>query len=276
MVAAVATAAPVTAAALRVNGSTTVAPVVTRAAEILAKEQGEEVVVDTQGGSSGGIAALGDRRADVAMASRPLNDDDRRKYPQVDFTPTTVAVDALALVVSSDVWEAGVKALSREQVQAIYEKRIQNWKEVGGPDRRIAFFNKEPGRGTWEVFAHWLYGDAKQAPLVSHPEVGANEEARNKVRATRGAMSQLSVAWADGKTLYALGIRLADGTVVKPTPAELAAERYPLARPLLVVTDGPPEGTARRLFDFLLSPRGQELVREAGFLDRGQAGVTGR
>ncbi len=46
---------------------------------------------------------------------------------------------------------------------------------MGGPAQRIAFFNKEPGRGTWEVFVHWAYGNPKAAPQVSFPEVGGNE-----------------------------------------------------------------------------------------------------
>lgn len=251
---------------LRVNGSTTVNPVVSRAAEVLRAEQGLEITVDTQGGSSGGISALGDGRVEVGMSSRPLDERDREKYPETDFKPVRIAVDALALVVSKDVWEGGVRALGREEVRRIYEGEVQSWSAVGGPDQPIVFFNKEPGRGTWEVFADWLYGDADEAPFVSHPEVGSNEEGRTKVASTRGAISQLSAAWADGETVFALGLRRPDGRVVRPEAEDLRADRYPLARPLLVITDGEPEGSARVLIDFLLGPRGQELAADAGYL----------
>ncbi len=253
------------AAAVRANGSTTVNPVVSEAAEVLRNERGMTITVDTQGGSSGGIAALGEGRVEVAMSSRPLLDDDRRKYPGVDFQPIQIGTDAVALAVSRDVWEGGVRALSREQVQAIYEGRVRNWHELGGPDRRIVFFNKEPGRGTWEVFAHWLYGDAKKAPLVSHPEVGANEEARSKVAGSRGAISQLSSSWADGKTVFALGIRTAGG-VIDPSPQTIASGAYPLSRPLFVITNGRPSGEVAQLIDLLLAPEGQALVRKHGYL----------
>ena len=43
---------------LRINGSTTVNPVVTEAAEALRAERGMTIHVDTQGGSSGGIFTL--------------------------------------------------------------------------------------------------------------------------------------------------------------------------------------------------------------------------
>src|SRR6185295_17026353 len=251
---------------LRIVGSTTVNPVVVEAAEILRAEKKATIFVDTQGGSSGGIAALGEGRAEIGMISREVEPDDATKFPKVHFRATRIGIDALALVVSKDVWDGGVRILSRQQVQGIYEGTITNWKAVGGPDRRIVFFNKEPGRGTWEAFAKWLYGDPKKAPDVSHPEVGANEEGRNKVASTPGSISQLSAAWADQKTVFAVAIRRLDGKVVAPTHATIADGSYPIARPLQVVTDGPPKGLAKEMIDLLLSPRGQALVEKHGYL----------
>jgi phosphate transport system substrate-binding protein len=251
---------------LRINGSTTVNPVVAEAAEILRAERGLTIHVDTQGGSSGGIAALGDGRAEIAMISRPLEDEDRTRYPKAHFQPIRIGSDAVALVVSRDVWVGGVHSLSKAEVQGIYEGRIRSWRELGGSERRIVFFNKEPGRGTWEVFAHWAYGDPQKAPLVNLPEVGANEEALNKVASTQGAISQLSSSWADGKRVFALGIKKEDGKVVQPALTAVRDGSYPLARPLQVVTDGPPRGESKALVDFLLSPRGQALVEKHGYL----------
>jgi phosphate transport system substrate-binding protein len=250
---------------LRVNGSTTVNAVATEAAEALRAEKKMTIQVDTQGGSSGGISGIGDGSIDVGMSSKPVSDDDRKKYPQVNFVSTEIGRDAVALIVSADVYNGGVRALTKQQARDIYEGRITNWKQVGGADRRIAFFNKEPGRGTWEVFAHWLYGDPKKAPQVSFPEVGANEEARNKVGATKGAISQLSASWAVGG-VHALAVRLDDGSVVPPVAAEIVSGRYPMSRPLFFVTNGPPIGQAKIFIDFVLSPRGQELVRKHGYL----------
>ena len=253
-------------AALRVNGSTTVNPVVVEAARILGTEEGLEIRVDTVGGSSGGIAALGEGRIEVAMSSRPLTERDRQRYPQTRFVATAIGTDALAIVVSRDVWSAGVKALSRPQARRLYEGEIGNWSELGGPDRRVVFFNKEPGRGTWEVFAAWLYGDADAAPLVDHPEVGSNEEARNKIASTPGAIGQLSAAWADGERVFALALEDEAGSVIAPSPETTASGSYALARPLFLITDGAPSAQAQRLIDFVLGPRGAEIVRRHGYL----------
>lgn len=252
---------------LKVNGSTTVNLVAAEAAEILRAEKKMAITVDTQGGSSGGIAGVGDGTVDVGMSSKPVADEDRKKYLGVTFVETAIGEDAVALVVSADVFDGGVKSLTKKQVADLYESRVTNWKQLGGPDRRVVFFNKEPGRGTWEVFVHWVYGSPKKAPEVSLPEVGGNEETRTKVASTKGAITQLSASWADGNPkVRAAPIQLEDGTLVPPSPANIASKKYPMSRSLFFVTNGAPKGEAKAFIDFVLGARGQELVKKHGYL----------
>jgi phosphate transport system substrate-binding protein len=269
----VALALPASAEPLRINGSTTVNPVVAEAAEILRAEQNMEIQVDTQGGSTGGISALGDGLVQIAMSSRHVQDGDRAKYPNVDFLEIHIGEDAVAMVVSPDVWESGMRALAKQQIIDAFENRLTNWQPVGGPDRRIAFFAREPGRGENEVFGKWLYGDPKKLPLVSHPELGGNEETRNKIGSTRGALTYLSATWADGKKVFALGIKTDSGEIVQPVSENIASGKYPMSRPLFLLTNGPAEGDAKVLVDFVLSERGQALVKKHGYLSLDQLGA---
>src|SRR6202008_3232181 len=101
---------------LKINGSTTVNLVIAEAAEILRAVQKLDIQVDTQGGSAGGISMLGDGLVQVGMASKHLNADDRAKYPAVNFKEIHIGEDAVALIVSKDVWEGGVKALTKTQI----------------------------------------------------------------------------------------------------------------------------------------------------------------
>jgi phosphate transport system substrate-binding protein len=269
--------ASASAATLKINGSTTVNLPVAEGAEILRAEKKMDIQVDTQGGSSGGISGVGDGLVQLGMSSKRITDADRAKYPNVNFNPIHIGEDAVAMIVSRDVWEGGVKSLTQGQMREIYEGRIADWKDVGGKPQRIAFFNKEPGRGTWEVFAHWLYDDPKKAPQVSFPEVGGNEEARNKVSSTRGAMSQLSASWADGQKVFALAIKSDAGEIVEPTPQNIATHKYPMSRPLFLLTNGEPQREAKTVVEFMLSPRGQELVRKHGYLGLAELkGETGQ
>ncbi len=259
---------------LRITGSTTVAPVVERAAEHLREPANLTIYIDTQGGSSGGIQAIGSGQAHIGMASKQLTDKDRTRFPDATLIEHAIGQDAVALVVSRDVFDGGVQSITREQAQAIYEQKITNWNEIGGPDRRVVFFNKEPGRGTWEVFAAWLYGKASEAPPVNHPEVGANEEVRAKVTRTPGSISQLSASWVNDPAFAALAILDDAGTPIPPTAANIANGEYPLSRPLYVITNGEPTGAAKIMVDYLLSPQGQDLVRAQGYLAPDDLAVT--
>lgn len=249
---------------VRISGSTTVNPVVAEAAEYLRKAENMRLHIDTSGGSSGGINALGDGRADIAMSSRPLNEGDRRKFPDADFRPVRIGEDAISIVVSKDVYDAGVRSIGKDEMRGIYEGKIRKWQALGGPDRRIVFFNKEPGRGTWEMFVKWLYGDTANAPRVSHPEVGANAEVRSKVARTPGALSFVSSAWVDGESIFPLAIQTGEG---ERTEGIALNTDNPLSRPLFVITNGEPRGDAADLIDYLLSEEGQALVRKHGYLD---------
>jgi len=251
---------------LKINGSTTVNLPVAEAAEILRAEKGMTIQVDTQGGSSGGIAMLGEGLVHIGMASKELKKKDRDAFPTCDFHPIAIGQDAVALIVSKDVWNSGVQSISKKEMQAIYEGKIVNWKSLGGTDQRIAFFNKEPGRGTWEVFAKWAYGDAKKAPQASFPEVGGNEETRNKVSSTRGALSQLSASWADGKSIFALALETDSGQIIEANTETITSGSYPMSRPLFLLTNGEPTGQAQIFVDFMLSPAGQDLVRKHDYL----------
>jgi len=41
---------------------------------------------------------------------------------------------------------------------------------------------------------------------------------------------------------------------------------YPIARPLFMYTNGKPQGSAKNFIDFIMSPAGQKLVEDEGFV----------
>src|ERR1043166_6366630 len=102
---------------LKINGSTTVNLPVAEAAEILRAEKRMQIQVDTQGGSSGGISMLGDGQVQIGMSSKPVSDADRTKFSKVTFRAIHIGEDAVALIVSRDVWEAGVHEVTQQQIQ---------------------------------------------------------------------------------------------------------------------------------------------------------------
>ncbi len=255
-----------TSPSIKISGSTTVNPVVSEAAEYFQK-RGWRVLVDTQGGSSGGISQVAEGNVNIGMSSRPLVEQDSAKFPKAKLVSHTIGYDGVALVVSRQLANDGVRSLSKAQVRDIYEGKIKNWKDVGGPDRRIVFFNKEPGRGTWEVFAAYIYEKTAMAPKVFHPEVGANEEARSKVSSHRGAITQLSASWAwESATVQAIALQSADGKLIEANRQNIESGEYPMRRPLLLITNGEATGAVIEFIQFIQSPAGQKIVEKHGYL----------
>ncbi|WP_051716663.1 phosphate ABC transporter substrate-binding protein [Streptomyces sp. NRRL F-5727] len=257
--------------ALQASGSTTVAPVASDAAEAL-KGKGLNITVATQGGSAGGISQLGTGQIEIALSSKPLADKDRAAYPNADFVTTQIGADAVGVIITKEVADGGVKSLSKAQVQGLFEGKITNWKEVGGPDLQVFVYDKEPGRGTREVLDKFVYGKGEPpAPPQSanYAVVGGNTETRNKLKSTRGSIAPLSTGFIDGHPdLVAVPL---EG--IAPTMANVASGKYPMTRPLYMITNGQPKGHAKQYIDYILSAEGQKLLPKHGYLTRQQMGL---
>ncbi|MFF8481900.1 phosphate ABC transporter substrate-binding protein [Streptomyces antibioticus] len=256
--------------ALQVSGSTTVAPVAADAAEAL-KPDGLDITVATQGGSAGGISQLASGQISIAMSSKPLADEDKAASPDTDFRPIQIGADAVGVIVTKEVADGGVKNLTAAQVRGLFEGKITNWSEVGGPDLEVFVYDKEPGRGTREVLDKYIYGDKKAPPPPNSDNfaiVGGNLETRNKLESTPGAVAPLSTSFVEGRDKLA-AVTL-DG--IAPTSENIASNTYPMSRPLFFITNGEPKGTSKTFIDYVLSAKGQALMTKHGYLTLKQIG----
>jgi len=54
--------------------------------------------------------------------------------------------------------------------------------------------------------------------------------------------------------------------LVDPTIANVLSGSYPLSRSLYMITNGQPTGLAKTYLDYILSPEGQRILSEEGFV----------
>ena len=93
---------------------------------------GSAVVQVTGGGSGTGIAALINGTTDLAMASRPMKEDEKQNAAQqrgAAVVEQPVALDALGVFVNV---ANPVQQLTIAQVRDIFQGKITNWSAVGG------------------------------------------------------------------------------------------------------------------------------------------------
>lgn len=257
---------------VRVNGSPAVSMAVTFAGPAL-KEQGIEIKVTVESGSGNAAIALGYDVADIAMMLRPLESGERAQFPDKHFVEERIGSQAIALLVPRDVWDAGVRSITKNQVVGIYEGSIKSWKELGGEDKPIKFYNSERGRGIWEFFARWAYGDQRKAPLGDQFEtVVGGEDARNTVEFNAGSCAFAPPRWADGRSVFALAIKDESGAEIEPTAANIVSLRYPLARPVLLVFGNKPIGARKRVLEYMLSEAGQTILTKTELVPLDEVG----
>lgn len=249
---------------IQVGGSTTVLPVVTVAAERFQRLNPGIRITVSAGGSGVGIHGAGSGRLDIGLASRGLTPEETQRYAGAGLQVHVVGRDAVACVISSEIHQAGVKALSRDQIAAIYQGRITNWNQVGGPDRRIVVIDKEPHRGTRHVFMEFVFGDPKARAPGARLVTGSNNEEQAKIAQSDAAIGMLSLAWIN-EDVAGVGIRM-NGRVIGPTLENVRNGSYPIARDLILVTAGAPAGPVKAFIDYLLGPEGQRIVAEAGYI----------
>lgn len=256
---------------VRVHTTDVAAKAMSEAVPML-KERGIDLRLNAQGGSSVGIAAVATEDVDVALTVRRVTPQERAQYPEKRFIEDVVAYQALAIIVPADVWNSGVRSITREQMTAIYEGRLKNWKELGGEDREVKFYNPDMGIGIWEPFVTWLYGDSRKAALGDRFEkIHSATEARDSVEFNAGSVSVAPPFVTKDGGVFALGLKEGEGQPVSPVLEAMVEERYPLSRPIVAIVSQRPTGHVRRFLEFLRSKEGQEILGKNGLVP---AGVT--
>jgi phosphate transport system substrate-binding protein len=247
---------------IRVAGSTTVLPIVSRAAERFQARNTSIKITVNAGGSGVGIHGAGTRRLDIGFASREITPQENNRYTSLNTT--VIGRDAVACVVSSEIFHSGVRSLSKQQIGDIYLGKITNWQQVGGPDRTIIVIDKETHRGTRHVFMQYLFGKSNARAPGARLVTGSNNEEQTKIAQSDSAIGMLSIAWINDDVV-GVGIR-EGGQVIQPSLDNVRNGRFPIARNLNLITADKPAGAIKQFIDYLLSEEGQKIVESSGYI----------
>ncbi|MDK2974556.1 MAG: phosphate transport system substrate-binding protein [Methanofollis sp.] len=254
------TPAPTTAPAaqsISVTGSTTVLPIAEKAAESYMDANSYADIQVSGGGSGAGVQSVGEGTADIGMASRDLKDSEKEKYP--DLVQYVVARDGISVIVNPAI---PVTSITLEQIKAIYTGEITNWKELGGPDMEIVVIGRDSSSGTREFFSERVMENTDY--VRTQLEKNSNGAVQQTVAQTPGAIGYVGLGYIDS-SVKALKIDV-DGTLIEPSIATVTSGDYPISRMLNMFTKGEASGLSKDYIDYILSPEGQKIVEEEGFV----------
>lgn len=248
---------PGAAGVLTITGSTTVLPVAAQAAEFY-MDAHPGVDVQVNGGGSGvGVQSAGEGTAMIGMASRDLKSEEKEKYPEL--LEHQVAIDGIAIITHNT---NPIASLTLDQVKAIYNGNITNWKDVGGNDASIVVIGRDSASGTREFFHEKVMN--KEDFVQNQLEKNSNGAVKQSVEQTPAAVGYVGLGYID-ETIHAVPI-LVDGTPVIPSIESVKDKSYPIARPLNFLTNGEPSGIIAEFITFIDSPEGQKIVTDEGFV----------
>jgi phosphate transport system substrate-binding protein len=224
---------------VRADGSSTVAPLVSLAAERFRRvEPGVDVTVGVSG-TGGGFERFCAGETDLSNASRPIEDEEKQACAKkrIQFRELQVANDGVSVVVSPD--NDWAECLTVDQLRKIWEpgSNVRSWRDLDPsfPDEDIALFGPGTDSGTFDFFTEQIVGEEGK----SRSDYSATEDDNvivNGVSSTKGGLGYFGLSYYEQNKakLKAVEVDGGDGCVA-PSAATVQDGSYaPLSRPLLV------------------------------------------
>jgi phosphate transport system substrate-binding protein len=240
---------------LVLTGSSTIAPLASDIAKRF-EEQHPGVRIDVQtGGSSRGVSDTRQGLNDIGLVSRPLNEDEK------DLYAFAIANDGVTVILHRS---NPVNALSDTQIVDIYRGKITRWNDVGGNDAAITVVNKAEGRSTLELFCQHF--KLKNSEIKAHVVIGDNEQGIKTVAGNPNAIGYVSIGTAEYDVAHSTQIKLLPVGGIAASSENVANGKFPLSRPLNLITKSPPEGLVKEFIDFATSDKVNDLIKGQSFV----------
>ncbi len=220
------------------DGSSTVGPFTTKAAEDFKAAGGADVTVGISG-TGGGFERFCRGETDLSNASRPIEEDEQATCADagIEYLEFQVANDALTNVVNSE--NDWATCLTVEQLKKIWEpgSKITSWSQVDAsfPDVPLKLFGAGTDSGTFDYYTSVIVGEEG----ASRTDYNASEDDNVTVQGVAGEQGGLgyfgfSYFEENQDTLKALEVDGGPGCVAPSVESAQDGTYTPLSRPLFV------------------------------------------
>jgi len=221
------------------DGSSTVGPYVTAAAEAFQKRNRSVRITVGISGTGGGFERFCKGETDLSNASRPIKASEAAvcRDKNISYEGFLVANDGISIVVSKkNTWAS---CLTTDELKKIWDSgsKVDSWRDVRAsfPNVPLKLYGPGTDSGTFDFFTEHINGRAKR----SRSDYVASEDDNVLVRGIsgeRGGLGYFGYSYYAENTnrLKLLGVNSGSGCV-KPSPNRIKTYSYkPLSRPLFV------------------------------------------
>jgi phosphate transport system substrate-binding protein len=226
---------------IRIDGSSTVAPLTEAIAEqFQAENPGVRVTVGTSG-TGGGFEKFCAGETSISDASRAIEPDEVAacKKDGVSYEEVRIATDALTVVVNP---ENPVTCLTVDQLNAVWgpDSKISNWDQIPGLkesfDEELQLFGPGTDSGTFDYFTDSINGE-EGVSRKDYNNVGEDDNATvTGVKGAPGGMGYFGFSYFQENegTLKALEVDGGKGCVAPSVETAQNDTYVPLSRPLFI------------------------------------------
>jgi phosphate transport system substrate-binding protein len=270
-------------------GSDTLAPLMSEWAQAFQRQYPETFVQVQAVGSSSVPAALTQSVAQIGSMTRPMNNTELQNFKrQFGYEPLQIpfAIDALSIFVNK---ENPLESIDLHVLDGIFSKTlrcggvsaIDSWDQLGvgssayWQDRPIRLFGRTAVSGTYGFFKENVLCRGDFTPRVN--ELLGASSVVHQVAQSKSGIGYGRLDKGNFGVKY-LAIKLPSGEVIPPTEANLRSRQYPLTRDVYLYVNRVPNTSLspmlKSFLAFVLSNKGQDLVKKEGYVPLSEAKLT--
>ena len=224
---------------VKIDGSSTVAPLSEKAAEDFQRQnKGVQVTVGTSG-TGGGFEKFCRGEIDISDASRPIKDSEKQacEAAGIRYAELQVANDGLAVVLNND--NNWANCLTTQQLKAIWDQgsKVNNWNQVDPsfPNEPMRLFGAGTDSGTFDYCTEAINGKSGQ----SRRDYQATEDDNVTVQGvagSKGGLGYFGLSYLKENASKVKGVEIDGGSgCVAPSDQSVQSQTYkPLGRPLFI------------------------------------------
>ena len=225
--------------AVSVDGSSTVGPLTTAAAELFRETNPNINVTVATSGTGGGFEKFCRGETDMNDASRAIKDDEAAacKTAGISYGELTIATDALTVVVNPEnTW---AKCLTTDQLKAIWapNSKVTNWNQVDPsyPDVPLKLFGPGTDSGTFDFFTDKINGEEGASRTDYTPSEDDNVTVQG-VEGNKGGLGYFGYTYFEenANKLTAVEVNSGSGCVAPSAETAQNGTYTPLSRPLFI------------------------------------------
>ena len=196
----------------------------------------------------GAFKGIVDGDVDIAFCASPNKDQIQYGLDKgVELELTPIGRESFVFIVNTN---NPVDNLSMQQLKDIFTGKITNWKDVGGANRPINVLQRNKGSGSQTALEKLI-----------------GEEVKPNMFGPLGASIGFSFRFYVEELTKHGHIKMLSLNGVYPNKENVQNESYPIVSNFYAVTrKGETNPNVQKVLDFVLSPTGQEIIDEVGYV----------